>query len=171
MHAMQVNILSNDCHGQILEDDNVTSNGYPHNIYCDDYVAMAPLLPYHLNNFDDPFAENNYGMHSRHFEVGVLDWFSKLWEIEQDEYWGYVTHCGTEGNLHGILLGREQFPEGILSASGESHYSVLKAARMYKMECEVIGTLLTGEMDYHDLRSKLLLNQNKPAILHLNISN
>lgn len=79
--------------------------GYPHNIYCDDYVAMAPLLPYHLNNFDDPFAENNYGMHSRHFEVGVLDWFSKLWEIEQDEYWGYVTHCGTEGNLHGILLG------------------------------------------------------------------
>ncbi|KAH0642585.1 hypothetical protein KY290_034167 [Solanum tuberosum] len=191
LNPNKVKILSNGCHDPILEDggelnfDSTTHLlhdymkilderatmllGYPHNIYCDEYVALAPLLRYHLNNFGDPFTENNYGMHSRHFEVGVLDWFSKLWEIEKDQYWGYVTHCGTEGNLHGILLGREQFPDGILYASGESHYSVLKAARMYKMECEVIGTLLTGEMDYHDLRSKLLLNKNKPAILHLNI--
>jgi len=39
------------------------------------------------------------------FEVSVLDWFAKLWEIEKDEYWGYVTTGGTEGNLHGILVG------------------------------------------------------------------
>jgi len=39
------------------------------------------------------------------FEVSVLDWFAKLWEIEKDEYWGYVTTGGTEGNLHGILAG------------------------------------------------------------------
>ena len=44
-------------------------------------------------------------MHSREFEVGVLDWFARLWELEKDEYWGYITNCGTEGNLHGILVG------------------------------------------------------------------
>lgn len=38
-------------------------------------------------------------------QVGVLDWFARLWEIEKDDYWGYITNCGTEGNLHGILLG------------------------------------------------------------------
>jgi histidine decarboxylase len=39
------------------------------------------------------------------FEVNVLDWFAKQWEIEKNDYWGYVTTGGTEGNLHGILVG------------------------------------------------------------------
>lgn len=48
-------------------------------------------------------------------QIGVLNWFAKLWEIENDEYWGYVTNCGTEGNLHGILVGRENLPDGAFS--------------------------------------------------------
>ena len=47
---------------------------------------------------------------------------------------GYITNCGTEGNLHGILVGRENLPDGVLYASRETHYSVFKAARMYRME-------------------------------------
>ena len=43
--------------------------------------------------------------------------FAKLWEIDEEEYWGYITTCGTEGNLHGILTGRENLPDGILYAS------------------------------------------------------
>lgn len=39
-----------------------------------------------------------------------------------------------EGNLHGILVGRENLPDGILYASRETHYSVFKAARMYRMD-------------------------------------
>ncbi len=50
-------------------------------------------------------------------QVGVLNWFAKLWEIDEEEYWGYITTCGTEGNLHGILTGRENLPDGILYAS------------------------------------------------------
>lgn len=37
--------------------------------------------------------------------MGVLDWFARLWEIEKSDYWGYITNCGTEGNLHGVLVG------------------------------------------------------------------
>jgi glutamate/tyrosine decarboxylase-like PLP-dependent enzyme len=37
-------------------------------------------------------------------QVGVLNWFARLWEIDEEEYWGYITNCGTEGNLHGILV-------------------------------------------------------------------
>ena len=48
----------------------------------------------------------------RRMQVGVLHWFARLWEIDQDEYWGYITNCGTEGNLHGILVGRENLPDG-----------------------------------------------------------
>nr|VDC59920.1 unnamed protein product [Brassica rapa] len=142
--------------------------GYPYNLDFD-YGALGQLQHFSINNLGDPFIESNYGVHSRPFEVGVLDWFARLWEIERDDYWGYITNCGTEGNLHGILVGREVFPDGILYASSESHYSVFKAARMYRMECERVDTLISGEIDCDDFRRKLLANKDKPAILNVNI--
>ncbi|PIA41076.1 hypothetical protein AQUCO_02300107v1 [Aquilegia coerulea] len=142
--------------------------GYPYNLDFD-YGALGQLQHFSINNLGDPFIESNYGVHSRQFEVGVLDWFARLWELEKDEYWGYITNCGTEGNLHGILVGREVYPDGILYASRESHYSVFKAARMYRMECIKVDTLVSGEIDCLDFKSKLELNKDKPAIINVNI--
>lgn len=142
--------------------------GYPYNLDFD-YGALGQLQHFSINNLGDPFIESNYGVHSRQFEVGVLDWFARLWELEMNEYWGYITNCGTEGNLHGILVGREVFPDGILYASKESHYSVFKAARMYRMECVRVDTLTSGEIDCSDFENKLLLNKEKPAIINVNI--
>lgn len=142
--------------------------GYPYNLDFE-YGALAQLQHFSINNLGDPFIESNYGVHSRQFEVGVLDWFARLWDLEKNEYWGYITNCGTEGNLHGILVGREVYPDGILYASSESHYSVFKAARMYRMECVKIDTLVCGEIDCTDFRSKLLSNTDKPAIINVNI--
>ncbi|XP_047179434.1 serine decarboxylase 1-like [Vigna umbellata] len=142
--------------------------GYPYNLDFD-YEALSQLQHFSINNLGDPFIESNYGVHSRQFEVGVLDWFARLWELEKDEYWGYITNCGTEGNLHGILVGREVFPDGILYASQESHYSVFKAARMYRMECVKIDTLCSGEIDCDDFKAKLLCHTDKPAIVNVNI--
>jgi hypothetical protein len=82
--------------------------GYPYNLDFD-YGALGQLQHFSINNLGDPFIESNYGVHSRQFEVGVLDWFARLWEIEKSEYWGYITNCGTEGNLHGILVGLVDF--------------------------------------------------------------
>ncbi|CAH9074492.1 unnamed protein product [Cuscuta europaea] len=143
--------------------------GYQLNIVYDHYATLAPLMHYHLNNCGDPFMESFMDFHSKDFEVAVLDWFAQLWEIEKDKYWGYITNGGTEGNLHGILLGREVLPNGILYASKESHYSVFKAAKMYRMEFEGINTMVNGEMDYADLKSKLLQNKGKPAIINATI--
>lgn len=39
-----------------------------------------------------------------------------------------------DGVMTGVLVGRECLPDAILYCSKESHYSVLKAARMYRME-------------------------------------
>ncbi|KAM7253121.1 hypothetical protein ACFE04_025739 [Oxalis oulophora] len=142
--------------------------GYPYNLDFD-YGALSQLQHFSINNLGDPFIESNYGVHSRQFEVGVLDWFARLWEIEKDEYWGYITNCGTEGNLHGILVGREVYPDGILYASSESHYSVFKAARMYRMDCVKINCLISGEIDCNDFKTKLLANKDKPAIINVNI--
>ncbi|KAJ8434206.1 hypothetical protein Cgig2_004677 [Carnegiea gigantea] len=93
-----------------------------------DYAALNTLQPFPLNNFGDPFTKSNYGVNSKQFEVGVLDWFAHLWEIENDEYWGYVTSGGTEANLQGILMGFAQL-----------HYQVN------------IGTTFKGAIDDLDL--------------------
>ncbi|GJV81325.1 serine decarboxylase-like protein [Tanacetum coccineum] len=95
--------------------------------------------------------------------------FARLWELEKNEYWGYITNGGTEGNLHGILIGREAFPDGILYASSDSHYSIFKAARMYRMDCEKVNTLISGEIDCEDFKAKLFLHKDKPAIINVNI--
>lgn len=134
-----------------------------------DYGALTQLQHFSINNLGDPFIESNYGVHSREFEVGVLDWFARLWEIEKSQYWGYITNCGTEGNLHGILVGREVYPDGILYASKETHYSVFKAARMYRMDCVKVDTLISGEIDCADFKAKLIQNKDKPAIINVNI--
>jgi len=58
---------------------------------------------------------------------------------------------------------------GILYTSAETHYSIFKAARMYRMECMKISTLPSGEINYDELSSALAENKDKPAILNVNI--
>jgi histidine decarboxylase len=142
--------------------------GYPYNLEFD-YGYLSKLQSYSINNLGDPFIESNYGVHSREFEIAVLDWFAQLWGIAKDDYWGYMTNCGTEGNLHGILVGRENFPDGILYASQDSHYSIFKAARMYRMDAIKVNSSYSGEIDYEDLRQHLEANKHRPAILNVNI--
>lgn len=142
--------------------------GYPYNLTFD-LDILKPLQDYAINNLGDPFIESNYGVHSREFEIGVLHWFADLWEIDVNDMWGYITNCGTEGNLHGILVGRENHPDGILICSKESHYSVMKAARMYRMDAKEIPTQTTGEMDYVILREELQKIYPRHVILNLNI--
>ncbi|KAK2457947.1 serine decarboxylase [Trifolium repens] len=142
--------------------------GYPTN-QSFDYGALAPLMQFHINNLGDPFIGSSYGVNSAKFEVSVLDWFAKLWEIKKEEYWGYITSGGSEGNFHGLLIGRENFPDGIIYASQDSHYSIFKIAKMYRMQCMKVSTLITGEIDCANLKTLLLAHKDKPAIINLNI--
>ncbi|XP_074265972.1 serine decarboxylase-like [Silene latifolia] len=134
-----------------------------------DYSALDDLSSHLINNFGDPFMGSKFHGNSKKFEVAVLDWFARLWEIEKDEYWGYVTNGGSEGILHGIFLGREMFPEGVLYLSKESHFSVFKAARICRMKCITIDTLFSGEIDCAHLKTELLQNKDKPAVINVNL--
>lgn len=142
--------------------------GYPYNLNYD-HDELHRFLRYSINNLGDPFVPSNYGVHSREFECAVIDFFAGLWKIPTGEYWGYVTTCGTEGNLHGVLLARECHPDGVLYTSRETHYSIFKAARYYRMDCEGIPTLPMGEIDYDALGRALTANKGRPAIINVNV--
>ncbi|XBI22766.1 hypothetical protein VPH35_063750 [Triticum aestivum] len=46
--------------------------GYPFNLDFD-FGALNQFQSFFINNVGDPFIESNYGVHSRQFEVAVLD--------------------------------------------------------------------------------------------------
>lgn len=140
--------------------------GYPYNLDFK-YEELSRFFKYSINNLGDPFDESNYGVHSRKFELEILDFFSKLWKIY--DYWGYVTNSGTEGNLQAILVARENFPDGILYSSAESHYSIFKAAHFYRMEAKSIPTSFDGCIKLDLLKKEILKNKEKPVIINANI--
>lgn len=142
--------------------------GYPYNLMYN-HEELYEFMKYSINNLGDPFITSNYGVHSRQFECAVIDFFADLWKMDKGSYWGYVTTCGTEGNLHGILLARECHPDGILYSSRETHYSIFKAARYYRMDAKAIPTLPMGEIDYDALATEISKNKDRPVIINVNI--
>ena len=142
--------------------------GYPYNLMYD-HQELFNFMKYSINNLGDPYVPSNYSVHSRQFECAVIDFFAELWKAEKDTYWGYVTTSGTEGNLHAMLVARECHPEGILYTSNETHYSIFKAARYYRMDLRSIPTLPMGEINYDLLEKELDENRHLPAIINVNI--
>jgi histidine decarboxylase len=157
-----------NAYDQLLQRRSSVHFGYPYNLMYN-HEELYPFMRYSINNLGDPFVPSNYGVHSRQFECAVIEFFAHLFKAEPEETWGYVTTCGTEGNLHGILLARECHPDAILYASRESHYSVFKAARYYRMDAKSIPTLPMGEIDYNVLSQELNNNRDRPAIINVNI--
>jgi histidine decarboxylase len=149
--------------------------GYPYNLDYD-YTILQSLVNYSINNLGDPFIESNYGVHSRPFEIAILDWFAELWEIPTNTYWGYVTSCGTEGNLYGVWLGREHVTKNnsskpLLIASEETHYSAWKAARMFQLDVKMIPTNTMGEINIEKFTTTIVDAKiaNQPLVIIGNV--
>ena len=151
-----------------LHDRSAYHFGYPYNLHYD-HEEIFDCMKYSINNLGDPFVESNYGVHSRKFELDVLAFFADMWKIAEGDYWGYVTSCGTEGNLHSIICARENLPTAILYASEDSHYSIFKACTFYRMEYRRIRSNKNGEIDYAHLSEELAKNKGTPAIVCANI--
>lgn len=142
--------------------------GYPFNLAYD-YEPLLKFFEYTLINLGDPFVQSNCGIDSRKFEQEVLSFFSELYQLQQEDAWGYVTSGGTEGNLYGIFVGREVCPDGVLYFSRDTHYSIPKAARLCKIDSAVIDSQANGEMDYSHFERSLRANGSRSAIVTVNV--
>lgn len=143
-------------------------SGYPYNLSCD-YTPLIKFFGLLLNNAGDPYFEPDFGLHSRKFEQEVLSFLAQIYKIPESEFWGYVTAGGTEGNLYGLFLAREIYPEGILYSSQDSHYSIPKAAKLFGIKHQVINSQINGEMNYEHFEQAIAQNAHLPAIINLNI--
>jgi histidine decarboxylase len=130
--------------------------GYPYNLN-QNYGDIRPFMDFFLNNLGDAYAQSNYGINTQDLEREVVEKFLGMWggNRQSEPLWGSVTSCGTEGNLLGILYGREKCEASgspaTLVSSVESHYSISKAGRMFRMPYERISsTTSDGEINYHE---------------------
>ena len=157
-----------DRHLENLETFSKTELGYPC-AFDIEYQTLEPFLHYVQNNIGDPFASGNFRLNSHEFEREVLEFFAMLTRAPENEWWGYVSNGGTEGNLYGMYLAREMLPNGIVYFSQDSHYSVAKNLHFLGMRNIMIRSQVNGEMDYEDLRESIRIRRDAPPIIFANI--
>lgn len=135
-----------------------------------DFSPLYPFMDFLLNNIGDPFASADcFRMNTHAIEREVIAWFSNLLHAESEDVWGYVTSGGTEGNMYGLYLARELFPQGMVYYSEDTHYSVAKILRMVNARSIMIKSLPNGEIDYDDLAATLAIHRDVPPIIFANI--
>ena len=134
-----------------------------------DYPEIAPFLRFALNNVGDPFADSIYRENTVAFEREVVAFFQKHLRAPDGDTWGYVTAGGTEGNLYGLYLARERFPDGVVYYSEHTHYSAAKIVRVLGARSIMLRGSDDGEMDYKDLYETLRLYRDVPPIILANI--
>ncbi len=142
--------------------------GYPCN-RAFDYTSLYPFLSFPMNNVGDPFMPSRYHLNSHEYEREVIGFFAGLTHAKPEEIWGYVTNGGTEGNMYGIYLAREIYPEGLVYYSEATHYSVPKILRMVHARNIMIKSTANGEMDYQDLAETVRIHRDLPVIIFANI--
>ncbi|HEV7180233.1 MAG TPA: histidine decarboxylase [Candidatus Baltobacteraceae bacterium] len=151
-----------------MRDANAVSLGYP-SAKDFDYDGLDRFMRFPVNNVGDPFAESTYRVETREFEREVVEFFASLFRAPRDDWWGYVTNGGTEGNLYGLYLARELLPGGMVYYSEQTHYSVAKNLHFLNMRHITIRSQASGEIDYEDLRETLKIHRDVPPIIFANI--
>jgi len=134
-----------------------------------DYSELWPFLKYPLNNVGDPFIPSTYTVGTRELEKEVIAFFSRLFRAQEDNWWGYVTNGGSEGNLYGLYLARELYPKAIVYYSEATHYSVQKNLHLLNMPNIVIRSMANSEIDYEDLEKTISMNRQRPVIILANV--
>ena len=140
--------------------------GYPCSAEFD-YSPLYRFLRFPMNNVGDPFIPSNYQLNTHDFEREVLADFATLTAAPAD-HWGYVTNGGTEGNMYGIFLARELFPEGLVYYSEDTHYSVSKILRCLHVRNIMIKSQPDGRIDLDDLRETIRIHRDVPPIIFAN---
>lgn len=142
--------------------------GYP-STHTVDFTGLEAFSGYCLNNIGDPYRDSNFRLNTHDFEREVMEWFSGVLRADDKKVRGYVTSGGTEGNMYGIYLARELYPDGIVYYSEDTHYSVTKILRMVNARSIMIKSRPDGEMDYEDLAATISIHRDVPPIIFANI--
>lgn len=150
-----------------LQVENGRILGYPCN-GAFDYSPLYRFLAFPANNVGDPYLPSNYHLNTHELERELIATFATLTHAPE-AHWGYVTSGGTEGNMYGIFLARELYPEGIVYHSEDTHYSVNKILRALHVRNIMIRSRPDGTIDLEDLEETIRIHRDVPPLIFANV--
>jgi histidine decarboxylase len=138
--------------------------GFPVNLDFD-YRPLSDFLRLHANNVGNPRSESDYRIDTKPFEVAVIDFFTELAGGDPGRVFGYVTSGGTESNVFAGWVARERYPDAVLYASEEAHYSLPKIGRLLRMPYVAVPATSAGSMDTAALARELARHLGRAAVV------
>jgi histidine decarboxylase len=134
-----------------------------------DFSPIYPFMNFFINNIGDPYSSSSFLLNTHEFEREVIEWFCEILRADNEDKWGYVTSGGTEGNMYGMYLARELFPNGLVYYSEDTHYSIPKILHMAGARSIMIKSRPNGEIDYDDLAETINIHRDVAPIIFANI--
>ena len=133
-------------------------------------LFKAGIGEFAFNNVGNPFKKSPIPYNTHDFEVETIKSFAKLFDFHPDNAWGFLSHSGTDSNMHGMYMGRTLLKgrTGMLPKvyfTREAHYSVQILQDLLGLERVLVDTLADGGMDPADLARKIGENANTPVLV------
>lgn len=141
---------------------------YPNISGFGEWYAKTGLCDFAINNAGNPFDSEQLLLNSTLIEREVIKEYATLYDIPEDEAWGFVTNSGTDGNMHGIYFGAKKLKKEtgmlpIVYISKEAHYSAARICDVQNLETRMIDYDKQGRMDPESLRKNLV--PSRPALI------
>lgn len=122
------------------------------------------------NNVGNPYQHSPIPYNTHNFEREIILRFGNLFGFSLDNIWGFISHSGTDSNMHGMYMGRTILKgrTGVVPKcyfTNEAHYSIQILRDLLGLESVSVDTLSDGSMDSSDLGHKLADNDGYPALV------
>jgi glutamate/tyrosine decarboxylase-like PLP-dependent enzyme len=123
-----------------------------------------------FNNVGNPWHESPIPFNTHDLERETITHFGGVFRFPIDDIWGFVSHSGTDSNMHGMYMGRTllkgrtgQLPKCYFTQ--EAHYSVQILRDLLGLETVMVRTRADGGMDPNALAEELSKNRGLPALV------
>ena len=123
-----------------------------------------------FNNVGNPFLGSPIPFNTHDFEEELILRFAENYGFQLKNTWGFLSHSGTDSNMHGMYMGRTilKAKTGMVPKcyfTKEAHYSIQILRDLLGMEGVYVNTLPDAGMDADDLRDKIAQNADHPVLV------
>ena len=152
--------------------------GYPLNMKAlpEEFFAWRRQLrkvgigDFGYNNVGNPFHDSAIPFNTHDLERETILRFAKVYGFSPEDTWGFLSHSGTDSNMHGMYMGRTllkartgRIPKCYFTR--ESHYSIQILRDLLGLEAVCVETSPDGGMDPEALERKLAEHRDSPALV------
>lgn len=122
------------------------------------------------NNVGNPYTPSPMDFNTHDLERDLIQKFGKNYHFPTENTWGFLSHSGTDSNMHGMYMGRTILEsrtgeKPICYFTEEAHYSIQILSDLLGMKRIFIATLPDASMDPEDLKQKISLHPNHPPLV------